>query len=103
MEMPNSYTYRFFYKFGFYLLFIVCVGLSVAWIATSVSRDKSRYMELYWRSEYIQSRAMLNYSIRENDILIDIITAQDGGICEIYCEHIRKFKLEHAKKYGNEK
>jgi hypothetical protein len=44
---------------------------------------------------------MLNYAIRENDILIDVMTAQESGICEIYCEHIRQFKLEHAKRHGN--
>lgn len=82
---------------------LFCVCAFIAWIATSISRDNSRTMEMYWRSEYIQSRAMLNYSIRENDILIDVLTAQDRGIWEIYCDHIRKFKLEHAKRHGNEK
>ena len=103
MEMPNSYTYRFFYKVGFFALAVACVGLSVAWIGTSISRDNSRSMEMYWRSGYIESRAMLNYAIRENDILIDVITAQESGVCEIYCEHIRQFKIEHAKRHGNEK
>lgn len=103
MEMPNSYTYRFFYKVGFYALAVLCIVLSFAWIVTSNSRDKSSEMEMYWRDQYISSRAMLNYSIREKDILIDVITAQESGICEIYCEHIRQFKLEHAKRHSNEK
>jgi hypothetical protein len=34
--------------------------------------------------------------------LIDVITAQESGICEIYCEHIRQFKLEHARRHGGE-
>ena len=103
MQMPNSYTYRFFYKIGFYMLLLTCAGLSFAWIGTSISRDKSSEMEMYWRGQYIESRAMLNYAIRENDILIDVMTAQESGICEIYCEHIRQFKLEHAKRHSNEK
>lgn len=103
MEMPNSYSYRFGYKIATYALAVLCVALSCLWISTSISRDNSRDMEMYWRSGYILSRAMLNYSIRENDILIDVITAQEGGVCEIYCEHIRQFKLEHAKRHGNEK
>jgi len=101
MEMPNSYTYRFFYIVGFYALAVLCIALSSLWIGTSISRDKSSEMEMYWRDQYIESRAMLNYAIRENDILIDVMTAQESGVCEIYCEHIRQFKLEHAKRHGN--
>ena len=98
----NPYTYRFGYKIATYALAVLCIALSFAWISTSISRDNSREMEMFWRSGYIESRAMLNYSIRENDILIDVITAQDKGVCEIYCEHIRQFKLEHAKRHSND-
>ena len=103
MNRNNFYSYRFGYKIATYALAVLCIALSFAWISTSISRDNSSEMEMYWRSGYIESRAMLNYSIREKDILIDVITAQDGGICEIYCEHIRQFKIEHAKRHGNEK
>jgi hypothetical protein len=102
MIMPNSYTYRFFYKIGFYLLSIACAGLFVAWVGTSVSRDNSRKDAMLWRSKYITSEAHLNHSIRTNDILIDIMTTQDKGVCEIYCEQIREFKLNHARRHRNE-
>jgi hypothetical protein len=102
MNRNNLYSYRFGYKIATYALAVLCIALSFAWISTSISRDNSREMEMYWLGQYIESRAMLNYSIRENDILIDVITAQDKGICEIYCEHIRQFKLEHAKRHGND-
>lgn len=64
--MGHNYTYRFFYKIGFYVLAVVCIALSCLWIGTSISRDKSMAKELHWRSEYIKSRAILNISIREN-------------------------------------
>lgn len=98
----NPYTYRFGYKIATYALAVLCIALSCLWIGTSISRDKSSEMEMYWRDQYIESRAMLNYAIRENDILIDVMTAQESGICEIYCEHIRQFKLEHAKRHNVE-
>ena len=98
----NPYTYRFGYKIATYTLAVLCIALSFAWISTSISRDNSSEMEMYWRSGYIESRAMLNYSMREKDILIDVITAQESGICEIYCEHIREFKLNHARRHGGE-
>lgn len=101
MEMPNSYTYRFFYKVGFYALVVTCAGLSFAWIGTSISRDSKDREVLYWRSEYISTRAMLNVSVRETDILIDVLTAREPGVCEIYCENIREFKIRHAKRHGN--
>ena len=102
MIMPNSYTYRFFYKLGFYLLSLACAGLFVAWVGTSVSRDNSSKEAMFWRSKYIQSEAHLNHSIRTNDILIDILTTQEKGVCEIYCEQIREFKLNHARRHGND-
>jgi hypothetical protein len=102
MNRNNFYSYRFGYKIATYALAVLCIALSVAWISTSISRDNSSEMEMYWRSGYIESRAMLNYSMRENDILIDVMTAQESGVCEIYCEHIRQFKLEHAKRHGND-
>ena len=102
MNRNNLYSYRFGYKIATYALAVLCIALSFAWISTSISRDNSRSMEMFWRSGYIESRAMLNYSIRENDILIDVITAQESGVCEIYCEHIRQFKIEHAKRHSND-
>ena len=102
MNRNNFYSYRFGYKIATYTLAVLCIALSVAWISTSISRDNSSEMEMYWRSGYIESRAMLNYSMREKDILIDVITAQESGICEIYCEQIREFKLNHARRHGND-
>lgn len=102
MIMPNSYTYRFFYKIGFYMLSIVCAGLFILWIGTSVSRDNSSKEAMFWRSKYITSEAQLNLSIRTNDILIDLLTTQDKGVCEIYCEQIRDFKLNHARRHNHE-
>ena len=102
MIMGHNYTYRFFYKIGFYLLSLTCAGLFVAWVGTSISRDNSRHMELFWRSKYITSEAQLNLSIRTNDILIDLLTTQDKGVCEIYCDQIREFKLNHARRHNHE-
>ena len=84
------------------MLLIVCAGLSFAWIGTSISRDNSRTMEIFWRKLFIRDAVIMNQAIRERDILIDILTAQDKGVCEIYCEQIRQFKIEHAKRHGNE-
>jgi hypothetical protein len=102
MNMGHNYTYRFFYKIATYLLSLACAGLFIAWVSASISRDNSRTMEVFWRSKYIQSEAHLNHSIRTNDILIDILTTQDKGVCEIYCEQIREFKLNHARRHRNE-
>ena len=57
---------------------------------------------MFWRSKYITSEAQLNLSIRTNDILIDLFTTQDKAVCEIYCDQIREFKLNHARRYGND-
>lgn len=102
MNMGHNYTYRFFYKIGFYSLAVLCIAISFAWIGTSVSMDNSRSMELYWRGKYIKSELMLNVSIRENDILIDLLTAREPGVCEIYCENIREFKIRHAKRHNHD-
>ena len=101
MNLGHNYTYRFFYKIGFFMLLIVCAGLSFAWIGTSISRDNSRTMEIFWRKLFIRDAIIMNQAIRERDILIDVITAQDKGVCEIYCEQLRQFKMEHAKRHGN--
>jgi hypothetical protein len=95
----NTYTYRFFYTVGFYGLTVSSIVLSIAWIVTSNSRDKSAEMELYWRNQYIESRLLLNKCVRENDVLIDIFTAQDVGICAIYCDEVREFKEALIKKH----
>jgi len=84
------------------MLSLLCAGLSFAWIATAVSRDNSRSMELFWRKLFIRDAIIMNQAIRERDILADILTAQDKGVCEIYCDQIREFKLNHARRHGNE-
>lgn len=102
MQMPNSYTYRFFYKIGFYMLSLLCAGLCVAWIATSISRDNKYDEAIFWRKLFIREAVLLNINTRERDILADILTAQESGVCEIYCDQIREFKLNHARRHGNE-
>lgn len=101
MQMPNSYTYRFFYKIGFYLLCLVCIAQSVAWIGTSISRDNAVAINKANESTITTYRILLQYSVRKTDILIDIYTAKDPAIWDIYCDQIRQFKIEHAKRYGN--
>ena len=103
MNMGHNYTYRFFYKIGFYLLSLACAGLFIAWVSTSVSRDNSRNKEVFWRSMFIRQAVLYNQQKRTNDILIDVITAEEWGVCEIYCEQLREFKLNHAKRHNNEK
>jgi hypothetical protein len=102
MNLGHNYTYRFFYKIGFYLLSIVCAGLCVAWIGTSVSRDNQAEINRHNTNLLITYKVMLQKSIRETDILIDVLTAQDKGVCEIYCDQIREFKLNHARRHNHE-
>ncbi len=102
MQMPNSYTYRFFYKIGFYMLLLVCAGLCVAWIGTSVSRDDAMAINRANESTITTYRILLQYSVRKTDIMIDIYTSKEPAVWEIYCEQIRDFKLNHARRHGND-
>ena len=67
-------------------------------IATATSRDNSREYETMWRDKYIESRALLGISIRQTDLVIDQITAQEMAMWEMYCQHKDAFRVNLARK-----
>lgn len=93
-----KYTYRFFYKIGFFLMCLICTGLTVTLIATATIRDNAREYETMWRDKFIESRALLAISIRQTDLVIDQITAQEMAMWEMYCQHKDAFRVNLAKK-----
>jgi len=93
-----KYTYRFFYKIGFFLMCLICTGLTVTLIATATSRDNSKEYETMWRDKYIESRALLGISIRQTDLVIDQITAQEMAMWEMYCNNRDAFRVNLARK-----
>ena len=93
-----KYTYRFFYKLGFFVMSLVCAVLIIMLVQTAVSRDISRRAEMYWRGQYIQSEARLNISMRQTDLVIDQITAQEMSMWELYCNNRDAFRVNLARK-----
>jgi hypothetical protein len=77
---------------------LVSIGIWIAWISTSQSRDNSKQMEFYWRKNYIESRALLNLSLRQTDYVIDQITAQQYEMWDVYCERKYLFRQNMARK-----
>lgn len=98
MKMSNSYTYRFFYKLGFFVMCIVCTGLLVMLVQTAVSRDNAKEYEVIWRRKYIASRVLLGMSMRQTDLVIDQITAQEREMWEQYCNNREAFQVNLARK-----
>jgi len=98
MKMPNSYTYRFYFKFGFYLMCLVCAGLILAWITASTQRDISKTNEIYWRKEAIMNKALYLVSIHQTDLVIDQITAQELAMWDLYCSRKELFRENIARK-----
>lgn len=98
----RDYRNLLFYKIGFYFMSMLCTCLFIAWIATAISRDNQAEINRHNTKLLITYKVMLQKSIRETDILIDVLTAQDKGVWEIYCDQIREFKLNHARRHGNE-
>ena len=98
MKMPNSYTYRFYYKFGFYLMTFICAGLIVAWITASTQRDISKTNEIYWRKEAITNKALYLVSIHQTDLVIDQITSQEMAMWDLYCSRKELFRENIARK-----
>lgn len=89
---------EFFYKLGFFLMCLICTGLIVTIIATATSRDNSKEYETMWRDKYIESRALLGISIRQTDLVIDQITAQEMAMWEQYCNNRDAFRVNLARK-----
>mgnify|MGYP006902228297 CR=1 FL=1 len=107
MKMPSSYTYRFYFKFGFYLMTFICAGLIVAWISACVRADNAKEREMYYRKEYITHRALYMLSVIQTDLVIDQITAQEMAMWDLYCsrkdlfrENIARKAMETETKYG---
>jgi hypothetical protein len=96
--MPSSYTYRFFYKAGFYLMCFVCILLITAWITTAVQRDNNKAKEMYYRKEYITYRALYMLSVIQTDLVIDQITAQEMAMWDLYCSRKDLFRENIARK-----
>lgn len=98
MKMPNSYTYRFYYKAGFYFMCLVCAGLISAWITASTQRDISKTNEIYWRKESITNKALYLVSIHQTDLVIDQITSQEMAMWDLYCSRKELFRENIARK-----
>ena len=98
MKMPSSYTYRFYFKFGFFMMCFVCILLVMAWISTAVERDISKTNEMYWRKEYITYRALYLVSTIQTDLVIDQITAQEMAMWDLYCSRKELFRENIARK-----
>jgi hypothetical protein len=98
MKMPNSYTYRFFYKFGFYLMCFVCTGLTIAWISACVRADNLKEKEMYYRDKYITYKALYLVSVIQTDLIIDQITSQEMAMWDLYCSRKELFRENIARK-----
>jgi hypothetical protein len=98
MKMPNSYTYRFFYKAGFYLMSLVCILLITAWITTAVQRDNNKKKEMYYRDKYITYKALYLVSVIQTDLVIDQITSQEMAMWDLYCSRKDLFRENIARK-----
>ena len=98
MKMPNSYTYRFYYKAGFYLMSLVCILLVTAWITTAVQRDNNKEKEMYYRDKYIAYKALYFVSVIQTDLVIDQITAQEMAMWDLYCSRKELFRENIARK-----
>lgn len=92
------YKKEFFYKIGFYFNCLTCLCLTIMLIATSVSRDRAREMELFWRDRMIEKSALLGISMRQVEIQIDVITAKEAAVWDLYCNRKTLFKINWAKK-----
>jgi hypothetical protein len=98
MKNPNQYTYRFGYKLYTYILSGICISLIVAWISASQRADNIRTYEILWRAKYIESRALLGLSLRQTDLVIDQITAQELAMWDLYCSRKDLFRFNIARK-----
>jgi len=98
MKMPSSYTYRFFYKLGFFFMCLVCSGLVFAWISASTQRDIFKTNEMYWRKEAIMNKALYLVSIHQTDLVIDQITSQEMAMWDLYCSRKELFRENIARK-----
>lgn len=98
----RDYKNLLFYKIGFYFMSMLCTCLFIAWIGTAISRDNATAINRANESTITTYRILLQYSVRKTDIMIDIYTAKEPAVWEIYCDQIREFKLNHARRHGNE-
>lgn len=94
----TNYTYRFMYKIATYILSGLLVMIITLWIHASIQRDSSIEMQMFWRDLYIRKTALLLRCSMENDIMIDLLTVDEFGVCEVYCERLRAFKCRRIKR-----
>jgi hypothetical protein len=99
MSNPKQfYSYRFGYKLYTYILSGICTALTVAWISASQRADNNKTYEILWRANYIESRALLGLSLRQTDLIIDQITAQELAMWDLYCSRKDLFRENIARK-----
>ena len=98
MKMPDTYTYRFYFKFGFFMMCFVCILLVMAWISTAVERDNNKAKEMYYRDKYITYKALYLVSVIQTDLIIDQITAQEMDMWDLYCSRKELFRENIARK-----
>ena len=70
----------------------------IMWISASQRADNNKTYEILWRSNYIESRALLGLSLRQTDIVIDQITAQEMAMWDLYCSRKDLFRENIARK-----
>lgn len=94
MENKSEYNKEFFFKLGFYIMTLISVGLFIAWVSTSQSRDN----QLHWRREYVYTKAYLIISMTQTDLALKAFKDDRMVYYDIYCNNQALFKVNLARK-----